>query len=82
MPFGCCAPGIVAVDTHLAQIGSQMPGRQAQQRALARSISPDQAGDPRAQLQRDLIDADDRPVPLRHAVEQKDRRRAREVVRW
>ncbi len=53
----------------LALAGPELTGRQLQERALPRPVGPEQAGHARGQLERQVVQADHVPVPLRYRAE-------------
>src|SRR5260370_35482283 len=77
VPLGRGLPGIVAEDLHRAKIRTKMPGCQAHKCTLACPVGADQSGNTGTQLQSNLVDPDDRPVPLRDMLEEQKRWPAR-----
>ena len=63
------APGRLALDEDLARGRLQQAGHQVQQRRLAGAVGPEQAGDARAEGERDVVDGDDVAVPARDVVD-------------
>ena len=63
------APGGLAADDDPAGRRPEQPGHEVEQGRLAGAVRPEQAGDPRAQPERDVVDRDDVAVPARDVLE-------------
>ena len=64
-----CGSRRVTADVNRTETRPQLPCQQFEERGLSRAVRAKQSGDPRLQLQTDIVHADDGPVPLRHRLE-------------
>jgi hypothetical protein len=72
--LGLGAPGGVTEDLYGAQVGTELTGRQPHEGRFTGAVRPDQAGNPRPQFKRYLVNANDRTVPLGDMIEKQERR--------
>src|SRR5687768_7294692 len=59
----------MTADEDLAQARTQLSCQQFDQSRLAGPVGSEQPGDARPQIERNVVDADDRAIPLRNVAE-------------